>query len=363
MRGEERQQRSMLMVMNVEQRISREHPLRRVKQLAEAVLRELSPTFDQMYGRTGRPSIPPERLLKASLLMALYTVRSERLFCEQLDYNLLFRWFLDLELDESSFDHSSFSANRKRLLEHAVAEEFFQGVVRQARALHLLSNEHFTVDGTLIEAWASLKSFQRKDGKPGKGPDDPGNPTVNFHGERRSNQTHQSTTDPEALLARKGKGKEAKLYYSGNALAENRNFLLVEFQVEPADGFAERRSALAMADERLADRGRITLAGDKAYDTGEFVASCRARQITPHVAQNLARPGGSALDARTTRHPGYALSQWMRKRIEESFGWMKTVGGLRKTRYCGRQRVQMHAYFVAAAYNLLRMARLAPAPA
>jgi len=198
MRGEERQQRSMLMVMNVEQRIPREHPLRRVKQLAEAVLQELSPTFDRMYSRSGRPSIPPERLLKAWLLMALYTVRSEPLFCKQLDYNLLFRWFLDLELDESSFDHSSFSANRKRLLEHAVAEEFFRGVVRQARALHLLSNEHFTVDGTLIEAWASLKSFQRKDRKPGKGPDDPGNPSVNFHGERRSNQTHQSTTDPEA---------------------------------------------------------------------------------------------------------------------------------------------------------------------
>jgi transposase len=351
----------MLMVMNVEQRIPREHPLRRIKQLAEAVLQELSPIFDQMYSGTGRPSIPPERLLKASLLMGLYTVRSERLFCEQLDYNLLFRWFLDLELDESSFDHSSFSANRKRLLEHAVAEEFFRGVVRQARALHLLSNEHFTVDGTLIEAWASLKSFQRKDRNPGKGPDDPGNPTVDFHGERRSNQTHQSSTDPEALLARKGKGKEAKLYYSGNALAENRNFLLLDFQVEPADGFAERRSALTMAEERLPARGRITLAGDKGYDTSDFVASCRTRQITPHVAQNLARPGGSALDARTTRHPGYALSQWMRKRIEEGFGWMKTIGGLRKTRYRGRKRVQMHAYFVAAAYNLLRIARLAPA--
>jgi len=207
MRGEERQQRSMLMVMNVEQRIPREHPLRRVKQLAGAVLQELSPTFDRMYSRSGRPSIPPERLLKASLRMALYTVRSERLFCEQLDYNLLFRWFLDLELDESRFDHSSFSANRTRLLEHAVAEEFFRGVVRQARALRLLSNEHFTVDGTSIEAWASLKSFQRKDGKPGKGPDDPGNPTVNFHGERRSNQTHQWTTDPESLLARKRQGQ------------------------------------------------------------------------------------------------------------------------------------------------------------
>jgi transposase len=364
MRGEERQQRSMLMVLNLEQRVPQDHPLRRIKQLAETVLQGLSASFDRMYSATGRPSIPPERLLKASLLMALYTVRSERLLCEQLDYNLLFRWFLDLELDEASFDHSSFSANRKRLLEHEVAGEFFRGVVAQARALKLLSGEHFTVDGTLIEAWASLKSFRRKgEESSNRSDDDPGNPTVNFHGERRSNETHQSTTDPEALLARKGKGKEAKLCYSANALAENRNFLLVDFQVEPADGRAERRAAEAMADERLAGSGRITLAGDKGYDTHGFVASCRALKITPHVAQNHARPGGSALDARTTRHPGYAVSQWMRKRIEEGFGWMKTIGGLRKTRYRGRARVQWHAYLVAAAYNLLRIARLAPAPA
>ena len=363
MRGEGRRQRSMLMVIDLEQRVPKEHPLRRIKQLTEAVLEELSAIFDQMYSAVGRPSIPPERLLKASLLMALYTVRSERLLCEQLEYNLLFRWFLDMELDEASFDHSSFTTNRKRLLEHAVAGEFFRGVVEQARVLKLLSSEHFTVDGTLIEAWASLKSFKRKDQKPGDGPDDPGNPTVNFHGERRSNQTHQSTTDPEALLARKGKGKEAKLYYSANALAENRNCLLIDFQVEPADGRAERRAAVAMADERLAGSRRITLGGDKGYDTREFVASCRELKVTPHVAQNLTRPGGSALDARTTRHQGYAVSQWIRKRIEESFGWMKTIGGLRKTRYRGCHRVQMHAYFVGAAYNLLRIARLVPAPA
>jgi len=330
MRGEERQQRSMLMVLNLEQRVPQDHPLRRIKQLAETVLQRLSASFDRMYSATGRPSIPPERLLKASLLMALYTVRSERLLCEQLDYNLLFRWFLDMELDEASFDHSSFSANRQRLLEHEVAGEFFRGVVAQARALKLLSGEHFTVDGTLIEAWASLKSFRRKgEEASNRSDDDPGNPSVNFHGERRSNETHQSTTDPEALLARKGKGKEAKLCYSANALAENRN----------------------------------SLAGDKGYDTHGFVASCRALKITPHVAQNHARPGGSALDARTTRHPGYAVSQWLRKRIEEGFGWMKTIGGLRKTRYRGRARVQWHAYLVAAAYNLLRIARLAPAPA
>jgi transposase len=362
MRGEERRQRSMLMVMNVEERVAKDHPLRRVKQLADAVLKGLSGVFASMYSATGRPSIPPERLLKASLLMALYTVRSERLFCEQLDYNLLFRWFLDMGLDQASFDHSSFSTNRARLLEHEVAGEFFRGVVGQARALKLLSDEHFTVDGTLVEAWASLKSFKRKGEGPGQPPDDPGNPTVNFHGERRSNQTHQSTTDPEALLARKGKGKEARLCYSANALMENRHALLVDFQVEPADGYAERRAAIAMADERLAGGRRITLGGDKGYDTHDFVADCRALQITPHVAQNHARPGGSALDARTARHPGYAVSQWIRKRVEEAFGWMKTIGGLRKTRYRGRERVQMHAYLVAAAYNLLRIARLAPAP-
>jgi transposase len=361
MRGEERRQQSMLLVVNLEERIPPEHPLRRIKQMADAALQELSPTFDRMYSALGRPSIPPERLLKASLLMALYTIRSERLFCEQLDYNLLFRWFLDLELDESSFDHSSFTTNRGRLLEHAVAGDFFRAIVAQARALGLLSHEHFTVDGTLIEAWASLKSFKRKGQKPGGGPDDPGNPTVNFRGERRANATHQSTTDPEALLARKGKGKEAKLCYSANALVENRHSLLIDFQVEPADGLAERRAALAMADERLAGSGRITLGGDKSYDTRDFVANCRTLNITPHVAQNEARPGGSALDARTTRHPGYAVSQWVRKRIEEAFGWMKTIGGLRKTRYRGRERVQMHAYMVGAAYNLLRIARLVPA--
>jgi transposase len=363
MRGEERGQQSMLMVIDPEKRVPKDHPIRRIRQLAQAALEELSPLFDEMYSAVGRPSIPPERLLKASLLMALYTVRSERMLCERLDYDLMFRWFLGLEMDEPSFDHSTFSRNRARLVEHEVAGEFFRAVVEQARRLKLLSDEHFTVDGTLVEAWASLKSFQRKDKKPSQPPDDPGNPTVNFHGERRSNQTHRSTTDAEALLARKGKGKEAKLYYSANALAENRNFLLVDFQVEPADGRAERRAAIAMADERVPGTRRITLAADKGYDTRDFVASCRGLEITPHVAQNHARPGGSALDARTVRHPGYALSQRLRKRIEEGFGWMKTIGGLRKTRYRGRDRVQMHACLVAAAYNLLRIANLSPAPA
>src|SRR6202045_724817 len=363
MRGEERRQRSMLLVINLEERIPKQHPLTRIKQMADLALRQISGIFDEIYSVLGRPSIPPESLLKASLLMALYTIRSERMFCEQLDYNLLFRWFLNMELDEPSFDHSSFTTNRNRLLEHEVAGEFFRQIVAQAQALGLLSNEHFMVDGTLIEAWASLKSFKRKGQKSGGGPDDPGNPTVNFHGEHRANATHQSTTDPEALLARKGKGKEAKLSYSAKALVENRNSLLIDFQVEPADGLAERRAAVAMADERLAGSRRITLGGDKGYDTRGFVATCRALNVTPHVAQNDARPGGSALDARTTRQPGYAVCQWIRKRIEEAFGWMKTVGGLRKTRYRGRERVQMHAYLVGAAYNLLRIARLLPAPA
>ena len=363
MRGADKRQRAMLVVINPEQRIPQGHPLRRVKALADAALKELSPVFDAMYSAVGRPSIPPERLLKASLLMALHTVRSERLFCEQLDYNFLFRWFLDLEADEASFDHSTFSRNRARLLEHEIAGAFFRAVVAQARGLNLLSDEHFTVDGTLVEAWASLKSFKRKDAGPSDPPDDPGNPTVNFHGERRGHATHQSTTDPEARLAKKGAGKEAKLCYSANALMENRHALLVDFQVEPADGYAERRAALAMVDGNLPGSRRITLAGDKGYDTRDFVARCRALTVTPHVAQNQARPGGSALDARTVRHPGYAISQWIRKQVEEAFGWMKTIGGLRKTRYRGRERVQMHAYLVAAAYNLIRIARLAPAPA
>src|SRR5207253_5387990 len=280
----------MLAFIDLETRIPQDHPLRTIRRFADEALACLSPTFDEMYARDGRPSIPPERLLKASLLISLYSVRSERAFCEELDYQLLYRWFLDMGLLEPSFDPTVFTKNRRRLLKHDVAQRFFDEVVRQAAGLGLLSDEHFTVDGTLIEAAASLKSFRLKDGPPrDPPPDDPGNPTVNFHGEHRSNTTHQSTTDPEALLARKGKGKEAKLCYSANALAENRNFLLVDFQVEPADGKAERRAAEAMADERLAGSGRITLAGDKGYDTHGFVASCRALKITPHVAQNHTR--------------------------------------------------------------------------
>src|SRR5271154_1777950 len=362
MRGEERQQRSMLMVLNLEQRVPKEHPLRRIKQLSETVLKQLSPTFARMYSASGRPSIPPERLLKASLLMALYTVRSERLLCEQLDYNLLFRWFLDLNWDEPSFDHSSFSRNRGRLLEHDVAGEFFRTVVAEARELKLTSDEHFTVDGTLIEAWASLKSFrprgeQRSDRTP---TDDPGNPSVNFHGERRQNATHQSTSDPEARLVKKGAGKEARLCYTESVLMENRNGIMIDLRVGQASGRAESEQGLEMLQELRRPR-RITVAGDKGYDTAAFVASCRALNVTPHVAQNERRPGGSALDLRTTNQPGYAVSQRVRKRVEEIFGWIKTVGNFRRTRYRGVERTRFAAYLVGAAYNLLRITKLCPA--
>ena len=279
MRGEERRQRAILMIMEPGDRVPKEHPLRRVKELADAALAQLSPLFDEMYSAIGRPSIPPERLLKGSLLMALYTVRSERMLCEQLDYNLLFRWFLDMDAAEPSFDHSTFSRNRARLLEHDVAREFFTRVVAQARTMQLLSDEHFTVDGTLVEAWVLLKSFKRKEREPSQPPDDPGNPTINFHGERRRNATHQSTTDPEVKLAKKGAGKEAKLCYSANALMENRNGLLIEFAVEPADGYAERKSARAMLETALPGSRRITLGADKGYDTAE---SLTVRSRTPN---------------------------------------------------------------------------------
>jgi transposase len=361
MRGFDRPQATMLTLVNPEQRVPSNHPIRRIKPLAEAALKELSPLFEQMYSEVGRPSIPPERLLKASLLMALYTVRSERLLCEQLDYNLLFRWFLDMQWDEPGFDHSSFTRNRARLLEHDVAGEFFRRVVEQARTLKLTSDEHFTVDGTLIEAWASLKSLrpkgeERSDRPP---PDDPGNPSVDFHGERRHNATHQSTTDPAARLAKKGAGKEAKLCYTESVLMENRNGLMVDLRVGQATGRAECAQGLAML-EGVGGLKRITVAADKGYDHAEFVAGCRALNVTPHVAQNERRPGGSALDLRTTGWPGYDVSQRVRKRVEEIFGWLKTVGNFRRTRYRGVDRTRLAAFLAGAAYNLLRIAKLCP---
>jgi transposase len=343
-------------------RVPAGHPIRAIKQLADARLAELSPVFDEMYSAVGRPSIPPERLLKGSLLMALYSVRSERQFCERLDYDLLYRFFLGMNLDEPSFDATSFTKNRDRLLEADVARLFFEGVVQIARQRGLMSAEHFTVDGTLIEAWASLKSFKKKDGKDDPPPDDPGNPTVNFHGEKRSNDTHVSTTDPESRLYKKGDGQSARLYYSAHVLMENRNGLCVDVRVAEASGWSERREALAMIDDQRRRGTSVTTVGaDKAYDTTDFVAELRARGVTPHVAQFITKHRGSMIDTRTTRHSGYAVSQRKRKLVEEIFGWMKTVGGLRKTKYRGTRRNSLWAYLNAAAYNLVRLVRMAPA--
>jgi transposase len=324
----------------------------------------LSPVFDAMYAADGRPSIPPERLLKASLLMSLYSVRSERALCEQLDYNLLFRWFLGMSMVEPSFERSTFSKNRQRLLQHNVAQQFFDLVVMAADSRGLLSDEHFTVDGTLIEAAASLKSFRPKDEPPAQAPpDDAGNPTVNFHGQTRSNATHQSTTDPDARLYRKGPGKEARLSYMGHALMEHRHGLLVDFQMTTATGMAERDVVPRLIDEaRQRGLHPRTLAGDKNYDTRQCVADLRQRRVTPHVAQNVSGRR-SAIDGRTTRHPGYDVSQRIRKRVEEIFGWIKTVGGFRRTRFRGLALTGLAGYLVGAAYNLVRMARLAPSGA
>jgi len=351
----------MLAFVDLEERVPPDHPLRAIKRWADAALAALSPTFDAIYAKDGRPSIPPERLLKASLLIALYSVRSERAFCEELDYHLLFRWFLDMDLLEPSFDPSTFSKNRERLLQHQVGQQCFDEVVALAHERGLLSDAHFTVDGTLIEAAASLKSFRRTDGPPpGTTDADPSNPTVDFHGERRSNATHRSTTDPDARLLRKGKGKEAKLVFVGHALMENRHGLLVDFQVTEATGTAERDVVPTLLDQARERHFRpTTLGGDKGYDTRDCVAEIRARRVTPHVAQHT-RHRKSAIDGRTTRQPGYAVSQRIRKRVEEIFGWMKTVGGFRRTRYRGRDRTGLAGYLVATAYNLARLSRLDP---
>lgn len=358
-RGKHEPQVLMLAFVDLEERVPLDHPLRTIQRLADAALAALSPEFDRMYAEGGRPSIPPERLLKASLLIDLYSVRSERAFCEELDYNLLFRWFLNMQLMEPSFDASTFTKNRERLLQHAIGQQLFDEVVGEAHARGLLSDEHFTVDGTLIEAAASLKSFKPRDGEPPKTTDDdPGNPSVDFHGEKRSNATHQSTTDPEARLLRKGKGKEAKLVFMGHALMENRNGMLVDFQVSEATGKAERDAVPELID-RAKERQfhPTTLGADKNYDTRDCVKDLRKRKVTPHVTQNTSGRR-SAIDGRTTRHEGYRVSQRIRKRVEEIFGWMKTVGGFRRTRYRGLDRTGLAGYLVGTAYNLVRMARL-----
>jgi transposase len=357
MRGKDEQQLEVFSYVSPEQRVPQGHPLRSLRGMTDEALRDLQPRFDKLYAKTGRPSIAPEKLLRALLLQALYSVRSERLLMEQLNYNLLFRWFVGLNMDDAIWDVTVFTKNRERLLDGDIAEAFFQAVLQQARERMLLSDEHFTVDGTLLEAWASVKSYQRKDAKNAVPPDDPGNATVDFHGEKRSNQTHASRTDPDAKMARKGKGKEAKLSYNGNLLVENRNGLIVNTEVFEANGTAERDAALVML-EQIPGTRQVTVGGDKAYDTADFVAECRNLKVTPHVAQNLERPGGSAIDARTTQHPGYAISQRKRKRIEECFGWLKTIALLRKVRHRGIFKVGWNFTFAAAVYNLVRLRNL-----
>jgi transposase len=355
MRGTDSRQCGMFSYISAERRVPADHPLRAIHAMVEVALRNMSKEFQALYARVGRPSIPPEQLLRALLLQILYTVRSERMLMEQLDYNLLFRWFVGLNIDDPVWDTTVFTKNRKRLLGGEVAKSFFAEVLAQAGSRGLLSTEHFTVDGTLIEAWASHKSFKPKDGagEDGPPPDDPGNPTVNFHGEQRSNATHQSTTDPEARLARKGPGKEAKLSYAGHVLMENRNGLAINGQVTQADGRAEPQAAIAMVEE-IPGQQRVTLGADKGYDSKEFVQELRDHQVTPHIACKAT----SIIDHRTTRHPGYAISQQKRKRIEEIFGWLKTVAGLRKTRHRGVARVSWMFTFALAAYNLVRMRKL-----
>ncbi len=352
MRGRLDNQVTMLIALTPDQLVPQDHPIRRIKPIVDQALKEMSPTFKRMYADLGRPSIPPEHLLKACLLIALYSIRSERQFCERLKYDLLFKWFLDLNIMDPAFDASSFSKNKERLLEHQVAHEFLSAVIKDARRRHLLSEDHFTVDGTLLEAWASFKSFRPKDGgeTPGNGEDDP---SIDFHGEHRSNDTHQSTTDPEAMLAKKGRGKEAKLCLAGHVLMENRTGLVVDVVVTQATGTAERDTALDML-ERVPGKRRITLGADKGYDTEDFVTSCREINVTPHVACRQ----HTILDKRTTRHEGYRMSQQIRKRIEEIWGWVKTVGGGRKLRYKGVARNQLWAELTTAAYNLVRMAKL-----
>lgn len=341
----------MLCLVSPETRVPPDHPMRAIKKLAERALRELSPVFDEMYADSGRPSVPPERLLKGLLLIALYSIRSERQFCEQLDYNLLFRWFLGMDMMEPAFDASTFSRNRERLMEHEVAALFFAAVRDQGA--ELMSREHFSVDGTLLDAWASLKSFRPK----GEDDDGDGNGWGQFRGEKRSNETHESKTDPESKLARKGDGQVAKLSFCAHALMENRNGLLVSLLVTEANGTAERDAAIEMVAEQT-DGSRVTLGADKGYDTRDFVARCREHGVTPHVAKNQHARRRSAIDARTTRHIGYDLSQRVRKRVEQIWGWMKTTGGLRKTRYRGVRRTQLAAHFIGSAYNLLRIAKL-----
>lgn len=360
MRGEVDPQSAMFSYISPDARVPAEHPLRAIKAYADAALKAISRQFDDLYGSTGRPSIPPEQLLKAQLLIALYSVRSDRAFCEQLDYNLLFRWFLDMSLDEKGLDQSNFSRLRSRLVETDVALRFFEQVLRLARSHKLLSTEHFTVDSTLIESWAGLKSIRKKDGSPPKDGGD-GTGMVDFEGEKRTNQTHESTTDPEAKLMRRGNGQPAKLCFGGHALMENRSGLCTDLAI------TDSRTAEPVVAETLLKKLRrkgikpTTVGGDKGYHTKAFVKALRRMKIRPHIAR-IENRRTDGLDARTTRHESYRFSQRKRKRIEEIFGWLKTIGGLRKSRFVGIRRTQLYAYLAASAYNLLRIAKLTAEP-
>jgi transposase len=352
MRGDDHHQDQMFSYISPEQRVPQDHPLRPIRRMVNQALRDLWPDFQAMYARVGRPSIPPEKLLRALLLQALYTIRSERLLMEQLDYNLLFRWFVGLSMDDPVWNHSVFSKNRERLLASDVAAAFFERILDQAKQAGLLSDEHFTVDGTLIEAWASLKSFRPKDGEPPTGGGR--NRSVDFQGAPRRNDTHASSTDPEARLWRKGSGHEAKLCFMGHVLMDNQHGLIRDSRLTLATGTAEREAAWEMV-QALPGKHWISVGGDKNYDTRDFVTKLRSRRAVPHVAR---KRSCSALDGRTTRHATYAKSQRLRKRVEEIFGWLKTIGHLRKSRHRGRERVAWTFTFTAAAYNLVRMRNL-----
>ena len=370
MRGSDERTGSLFSYVDLEARVRRDHPLRPIREIANAALKDLSEDFAALYPpRLGRPSIPPERLLRAMLLQAFYGIRSERQLMERMEFDLLFRWFVGLGVDEAPWDHSSFTTNRDRLLAGEIAAKFLRAVLAQPRVKRLISSDHFSVDGTLLEAWASLKSFRKVDGGDND-PDGPGrNAERGFHAEKRSNATHRSTTDPEARLYKKG-GQPAKLCYLGHALMENRHGLAVDGGVTQATGTAEREAALQMLDRRPG-RGRITLGGDKAYDVRGFIGDLRRRRVTPHVAidghvrstAKTSRPRSTAIDQRTTRHPGYAVSQRCRKRIEEVFGWIKSAAGLAKVKLRGRARVDAAFTLALAAYNLIRLPKLLAAPA
>ena len=358
MRGGDERSGELFSYVDLEARVRADHPLRAIRAIVNEALLALEREFAALYAPIGRPSIPPEKLLRAMLLQAFYSIRSERQLMERLEYDLLFRWFVGIGVDDAAWDHSTFSKNRDRLLEGDVAAKFLGAVLAQPQVKRLLSTDHFSVDGTLIEAWASLKSFKPRDGSDDEPPAGGGrNAEADFHGKKRSNETHASTTDPDARLYRKGSGKEAKLSFIGHGLMENRSGLLVDACLTPADGHAERVAALHMIEPRAERPRAITLGGDKGYDTEDFVNELRSLNVTPHVAQNTSGRR-SAIDARTTRHGGYAVSQRIRKRIEEAFGWIKTVAGQEKTRFRGVDRVGWSFTFAAAAYNLIRLPKL-----